>query len=170
MQESGFFTSNSDENIEKNGRNGKTGRFSLLRIDLFGLLNIDRFCPPRSDKMKFGNLSPSELKLLRVIWESEPLRSGALAAVCLEKFGWKKSTVYTILKNICDAGFVENENGTVSSLVSEKDYLHGIASEFVGEHFGSSLPDFIAAYLDGKHMSRDRIIECYDKVKKYREE
>ncbi len=40
--------------------------------------------------MKLKDISPSELKMLRVIWENEPLKSGYLVKICLEKFGWKK--------------------------------------------------------------------------------
>ncbi len=108
--------------------------------------------------------------MLEIIWENEPLRSGTLANICLSEYGWKKSTVYTILKNVCEGGFAENDRGTVKAIISEKDYFHNIAKGFVDSHFGSSLPDFLAAFLDGKHMTRDEILECYEKVKKYREQ
>ena len=43
-------------------------------------------------------LPDSEMKLMELIWDSEPVRSGELVSMSLEKHGWKKSTVYTILK------------------------------------------------------------------------
>ena len=120
--------------------------------------------------MQQKSLSPSELKMLRVIWENEPLKSGVLVRICLEKFGWKKSTVYTILKNLLEKGYAVNGGGTVAAMFDEKDYYHKIAADTVNEYFGSSIGDFLAAYLNGNHMSRDEILECYEKVKKYRED
>ena len=119
--------------------------------------------------MKLKDISSSELKMLRVIWENEPLKSGYLVKICLEKFGWKKSTVYTILKNLCEKGYTVNGGGNIAAMMDEKDYYHKIAADTVDEYFSSSLGDFIAAYLDGSHMSRDEILECYEKVKRYRE-
>ena len=39
-------------------------------------------------------LPDSEMKLMELIWDSEPVRSGELVSMSLEKHGWKKSTVY----------------------------------------------------------------------------
>ncbi len=118
--------------------------------------------------MSQKSLNPSELKMLEIIWENEPLRSGVLSKICLEKFGWKKSTVYTVLKNICDKGYAVNGKGNVVSVMDKKDYYHKISADIVDKYFNSSIGDFIAAYLNGSHMTRDEILECYEKVKKYR--
>lgn len=40
-------------------------------------------------------LPDSEMKLMELIWDSEPVRSGELVSMSLEKHGWKKSTVYS---------------------------------------------------------------------------
>ena len=115
-----------------------------------------------------NELSPSELRLLYIIWENEPLRSGRLSAICLSDVGWKKSTVYTILKKITDEGYVSNEKGNVTSIVSRQDYYHKLAKDFIDKNFSSSFPEFVAAYSDGKHLSREEILACYDAVKNYR--
>ena len=39
-------------------------------------------------------LPDSEMKLMELIWDSEPVRSGELVSMSLEKHGWKKSRVH----------------------------------------------------------------------------
>ncbi len=113
-------------------------------------------------------LSPSELKLLDIIWKNEPVRSGRLSAICLSEAGWKKSTVYTILKNLRDWDYISNDKGNVTSLISKQDYYHTLAKDFVDKYFNSSFAEFTAAYSDGVHLAREDILACYDAVKNYR--
>ncbi len=88
-----------------------------------------------------------------VIWDNEPLASGELVKLCSEKFDWKKSTTYTMLKKMCDKGFAKNDGSTVTSLVS-KDRVQAFASEhFVEQTFGGSLPNFLVSFLGGKKIS-----------------
>lgn len=59
-------------------------------------------------------LPDSEMKLMELIWDSEPVRSGELVSMSLEKHGWKKSTVYTILKKLVNKGFAINEDSVIT--------------------------------------------------------
>ena len=115
-----------------------------------------------------NELSPTELRLLDIIWKNEPVRSGRLAAICLTEAGWKKSTVYTILKNLREWSYISNDKGNVTSLVSKQDYYHSLARDFVAKYFNSSFADFTAAYSGGVHLQREEILACYDAVKNYR--
>ena len=53
------------------------------------------------------NVSNSELELLNIIWENEPLRSGRLVTLAGDKLGWKKSTVYTVVKHLVDKKIIK---------------------------------------------------------------
>ena len=55
-------------------------------------------------------LNQSEMSLMEIIWENEPMRSGELVSAAGEKLGWKKSTVYTVLKHLTEKGAAANEN------------------------------------------------------------
>ena len=55
-------------------------------------------------------LCDSDYKFMTAVWESYPVNSGELVRLCNEKFGWKKSTVYTMIKKMELKGFVENVN------------------------------------------------------------
>ena len=55
-------------------------------------------------------LCDSEYRFLQVVWEAAPVPSGQLAELCRQRLGWKKSTVYTVLKKMCEKGLLQNES------------------------------------------------------------
>lgn len=108
------------------------------------------------DERKLGMV---EARFADLIWENEPLSSGALVRLCEEKLGWKKSTTYTVLKKLCQRGIFRNEGGTVTSLISREDFFSAQSRRFVEESFDGSLPAFIAAFAAGKSLSAQEIAE-----------
>jgi len=62
-----------------------------------------------------------ETRFAELIWQHEPLTSGELVKLCEQELQWKKSTTYTVLKKLCEHGIFQNENGTVTSLLSQGD-------------------------------------------------
>lgn len=102
-------------------------------------------------------LGPVETRFANVIWEHEPLSSGALVKLCEEELHWKKSTTYTILRRLCERGLFQNVNGTVSSLLSKEEFYALQSETFVEETFGGSLPKFLAAFSRRKTLSDQEI-------------
>ena len=108
------------------------------------------------DERKLGVV---EARFADLIWENEPLSSGALVRLCEEELGWKKSTTYTVLKKLCQRGIFRNEGGTVTSLISREDFSSAQSRRFVEESFDGSLPAFIAAFAAGKRLTAREIAE-----------
>ena len=46
--------------------------------------------------MKY-ELGEVQKQFAEIIWEKEPVGSGELVKICEQKFGWKKSTTYTVI-------------------------------------------------------------------------
>ncbi len=103
-----------------------------------------------------------------MIWESEPVASGELVKMCQERFGWKKSTTYTVLKILCEKGLFKNLNGVVSSVISRDEYYARKSRKFVDEGYSGSLPAFIAAFASGRKLSESEINEIQQMIDKYR--
>lgn len=99
-------------------------------------------------------LYEAEIRFMNLIWENEPVNSTVLTKKCLEKLGWKKSTSYNMIKKLEKKGFLRNEKATVSSLIARKDVERMESENIVESTFSGSLPDFVAAYLDGKKLSK----------------
>ena len=103
--------------------------------------------------MEYAKLCDSEYCFMCVIWEAEPVSSGELVSLCQEKLGWKKSTTYTVLRKLCEKGYLENKETIVSALVSKEQVQAKESEEFVERTFDGSLPGFIAAFLGGRKIS-----------------
>ena len=71
--------------------------------------------------MKNYRLGDMELEFANLIWENEPISSGGLVQLCEQKFSWKKSTTYTMLKRLCDKGIFQNNSGNVVSVLSKQE-------------------------------------------------
>ena len=72
--------------------------------------------------MEYAKLCDSEYRFMCVIWEAEPVSSGELVSLCQEKLGWKKSTTYTVLRKLCEKGYLENKETIVSALYRKSRY------------------------------------------------
>ena len=57
------------------------------------------------EELKLGTV---ESKFADIIWENEPISSGQLVKLCGQQLDWKKSTTYTMLKRLCERGFLNN--------------------------------------------------------------
>lgn len=120
--------------------------------------------------MKEYKLAEGEMKFAEIIWENEPVKSGDLVVICEEKFNWKKSTTYTVLKKLCLRGILENNNSVVTSIISKEEYFKYKSEEFVEDTFGGSLPKFLAAFMGSKKLSRKQADELKKLIDSYEEE
>ena len=103
--------------------------------------------------MEHIRLCDSEYRFMQVVWEAAPVNSGRVAALCRERLGWKKSTVYTVLKRLCDRGLLRNENSIVTALAEREAVDAEAAEDFVDRTFGGSLPGFLAAFMKGRSLT-----------------
>lgn len=104
-------------------------------------------------------LGTVEARFADLIWENEPITSGALAKLALEALDWKKTTAFTVLKRLCDRGIFQNDGGTVTSLISREEFYARQSEEYVRESFQGSLPAFLAAFGSRSKLSEKEIDE-----------
>ena len=110
-----------------------------------------------------ARLAEVESRFADLIWSNEPLSSRALAELAEKELSWKKSTTYTVLKRLCQKGIFQNQDGTVTSLVSREAFLAVQSEQFVEQTFSGSLPAFLAAFGSRKKLS-DREVEELQKI------
>lgn len=120
--------------------------------------------------MKETKLGIVESKFADIIWSNEPLSSGELVKMCLQELEWKKSTTYTVLKKLCERGIFQNENGTVTSLISKEEFYAVQSERFVEETFDGSLPAFIAAFTKRKELKSEEIESIRQMIDSYGED
>lgn len=104
-------------------------------------------------------MGAAEAKFADIIWVNEPISSGELAKIANQEFEWKKTTSFTVLKRLCERGIFQNQNGTVTSLISKEEYYARHSEQYVEETFGGSLPAFLTAFGTRKKLSEQEVEE-----------
>ena len=94
-----------------------------------------------------------------IIWNNEPLPSRRLAELAEQALNWKRTTTYTVLKRLCDRGLFQNQGGTVTALISRREFYALQSEKFVEDTFSGSLPAFLAAFGSRKKLSNAEIDE-----------
>lgn len=118
------------------------------------------------DEMRLGVV---ETRFADIIWQNEPIASGELVKLCEADLGWKKSTTYTVLKKLCERGIFQNEQGTVTSLISKDEFNSRQSEKFIEETFDGSLPAFIAAFTKRKSLSKKDMDEIRKMIDSFEE-
>lgn len=90
-----------------------------------------------------------EARFADMIWEREPVTSSELVKLAADAFTWKRTTTHTVLKRLCDKGLFQNNNGTVTSVLSRTQFYSMQSRQYVENTFDGSLPAFIAAFTRG---------------------
>ena len=115
-------------------------------------------------------MGAAEAKFAEIIWDSAPLPSGELVKLSGDKLGWKKSTVYTVLRRLCEKGLFENVEGIVRVKITRAQFYSERSERFVAESFSGSLPAFIAAFTARKPLSDAEADEIVRMIEAYRKE
>lgn len=122
------------------------------------------------DDSTIYSLGDSEYRFACIVWEHEPLASGALVQLCAGQLGWKKSTTYTVLKNLIAKGILQNEASVVTARVKQEQVRIHASKDVVERTFDGSLPKFVAAFLGGQSISPAEADEIRALLDRYAEE
>ena len=118
--------------------------------------------------MDIPKIHESEYRFCLIMWEHEPVTAVALAKLCQEQLGWKRTTTYTVIKRLGERGVLKNENGTVRSLISKEEAQAWEISELVDKKFEGSLPAFVAAFTKHQRLSEDELDEVQRMIDRIR--
>ena len=108
----------------------------------------------KEKEKRMVRLSDSEYRLMDILWDKEPVLATELAEICFEKYEWKKSTVYTMLKRMGDKDILRFENKMVESLVNRDEVNKSEGEALLHKGYGDSLPAFFAAFLEDRKLSK----------------
>ena len=118
---------------------------------------------------ELSRLSESEYRLMEVVWENGQIEASVLAGICLERFDWKKSTVYTMLKRLGDKGALLFEKRMVKPLIEKEQIDRSESEALLNKSFGRSLPNFMAAFVQGMKLTEEeanRLLEMIEEATK----
>ena len=118
--------------------------------------------------METPDIFESEYRFACIVWEKEPVSVKELIALCNEQLEWKRTTTYTVLKRLCERGILINEDGIVTSLYSKEEIQYSESRQFLDKTFEGSLPEFLAAFLNGKGVSEKELEELRQMLDNYK--
>lgn len=106
-------------------------------------------------------LFDSEIKVMEIIWDNEPVSAKQVSLIAAEKIGWNKNTTYTVIKKLEAKGYIKREEpGFIcSSLISLKDVCRLEAQSLVERFFGGSKKALFSALLEDEKLSSDDLAE-----------
>lgn len=104
-------------------------------------------------------LSDAEYRFMEEIWQLEPVKSSALVTFCQEKFGWKKSTTYTVIKNLINKEVLVNEDTYVRSLMSKEDIAKAEGVKLADKAFNGNVLDMFAAFLQDRKLTKEEYLK-----------
>ena len=101
----------------------------------------------------------AELRLMELIWDHSPIRSTALVQLAGERLGWKKSTVFTVVKKLADRKILRNENAVITPLVSREQVCLSESRSLVNRLFEGSSRLFLTNFLSKEEFTAEEAEE-----------
>ena len=120
--------------------------------------------------MEYSKLCDSDYRFMMICWDNAPVNSGELVKLCAERLGWKKSTTYTVIKKLCEKGYISSENAMITALITREQAQKEESELFVERTFGGSLPQLVTAFLGGKKISQKEAEELKRLIDAHKEQ
>lgn len=110
------------------------------------------------DNMK---LFDSELKLMELVWDNEPISAKQLSVLAKDLIGWNKNTTYTIIKKLIEKGVIRRDepNFMCSSLIKKEDVQRAETESLIDKLYAGSKKAFFAAFLQREDLSEEELAE-----------
>ncbi len=108
-----------------------------------------------------NKLFDSELKVMDIIWDNEPVSAKDVSLIAAEKIGWNKNTTYTIIKKLESKGYVTRKDpGFIcTSLITRESICKSETEGLINKLFGGSKKALFSALLEDEKLTEDDILE-----------
>jgi len=113
---------------------------------------------------ELGRLSEMEMEVLREVWGmAAPATVSRVLAIFAERYGWKSSTLSTIMDRLIEKGYLtktmHGKANVYTPALSEAAYKEHETRAFMAAVHNGSVKSFVAALTDGSGMNADEIAE-----------
>jgi len=103
----------------------------------------------------------SEIKVMEIVWENEPITAKQVSVIAAQTIGWNKNTTYTVIKKLEAKGFIKRDepNFVCTSLVSRDEVRREETHALIDKLFGGSKKALFSSLLEDEKLSEDEIAE-----------
>lgn len=112
-------------------------------------------------------LFDSELKIMDIIWENEPVSAKEISRIATDIIGWNKNTTYTIIKKLVEKKAIQRTEPRFicTSLVRKEDVQKAETQHLIDKLYNGSKKAFFAAFID-EDISDDELAELKKMIEK----
>lgn len=114
--------------------------------------------------MEYIKLADSELKFMNLIWEVAPINSTELVKLAEERLGWKKSTIYTVVRRLTKKQILKSEKAIVSYLIEKEAIQQLKGEEVLGKIYEGSIGVFLSAFLSKTKITQKEADELKEMI------
>lgn len=113
-------------------------------------------------------LFDSELKLMELVWENEPVTAKKLSVLAHEAFSWNKNTTYTVIKKLIDKQVIRRgePDFICTSLVKKDDVIKAETNTLIDKLFDGSKQAFFSALINDETLSDEDILQLKEMIEK----
>ncbi len=104
-------------------------------------------------------LFDSEIKVMEIIWEHEPIGAKDISLIASDTIGWNKNTTYTVIKKLVAKGFIKRKDpGFIcTSLISRDDVCKTETENLINKFFKGSKSALFSALLSDEALSQEEL-------------
>jgi BlaI family penicillinase repressor len=113
-------------------------------------------------------LFDSELKIMDIIWELEPISAKDISLIATKNIGWNKNTTYTIIKKLTKKNAIlrAEPNFICTSLIKKDDVQKAETMSLIDKLYNGSKKAFFAAFIEENDLSDDELAEMKAMIEK----
>ena len=113
-------------------------------------------------------LFDSEIKVMELIWEKEPVSAKELSLLAADRIGWNKNTTYTVVKKLLAKGYINREDpGFIcTALLSKDDVRRAETKNLADRLFGGSKKALFSALLADEELTDDDLAQLREMIEK----
>ncbi len=106
-------------------------------------------------------LFDSEIKVMDLIWENEPVSAKELSLLAAKETGWNKNTTYTVIKKLEAKGYIKrDEPGFIcTALISKDEVCRAETQSLIDRLFGGSKRALFSSLLEDEKLSKKELEE-----------
>lgn len=100
--------------------------------------------------METVKLFDSELKIMDIVWDMEPISAKEITLIATETVGWNKNTTYTIIKKLIEKRAIERTepNFICTTLVKKEAVRKAETQNLINKLYDGSKKAFFAAFIE----------------------
>ena len=100
--------------------------------------------------METVKLFDSELKIMDIVWNKEPISAKEISLIAAETIGWNKNTTYTIIKKLIEKNALQRtEPNFICTALAKKEVVRKAETKnLIDKLYNGSKKAFFAAFIE----------------------